>query len=561
MTSSTAGASQRGGWNRFLPPRLPCSGQLPANVEACLLMVVLACVLPATLAAALALSSAYQTMHATLVDQAQSNSRAMARAVDGLIASATTRLEAMATSAELASDDIATFDDLARRVQPYQPGTNIMLADVGGRQLVNTAIRRGEPLPLHANPAFHQTVVASGRPAVSDLFVGTALKQPLIAIEVPVRKANAVVYTLGMGFLPDRFARVLAEQRPDPDWVVSIVDSTGTVVARTHEADRFVGHKAEPGLLAAMARNPNGTVETTTHEGTPVIGVYTRSTVARWTVAVGIPETLLLGRLQRWIAWLVAVSAVMLLLGAAFARLVAARIAGAIRALMAPADALGRGEAVHPLRLPIREAQSVSDALARASDVLRTRTFERDRATQERVSMQARATAFEHAASHDPLTGLPNRTYFMQALQQCIDRHASGGGAFTVLFIDIDDFKPVNDAHGHLIGDDLLCAFAARLRAGFRDRDLVARLAGDEFGALIDDRTADELKATASELLNALSRPYRVRQLTLGISACAGAASYPRDGSDPTSLLEAADAAMYRAKSAGKGRFFVAGCE
>jgi len=308
-----------------------------------------------------------------------------------------------------------------------------------------------------------------------------------------------------------------------------------------------------------MARRASGTVDTTTLEGTPVVAVYTRSAVARWTVAIGIPEARLLGNLKRWIGWVFVLSAAMLLLGASMARLVAARIAGAIHALLSPADALGRGEPVHPLRLSITEAQAVSNALARASELLRTRTSERDRATEDRVTLQAQASALEHAASHDPLTGLPNRAFFMQALQQCATRHAEVGGAFTVLFVDIDDFKPVNDLHGHGIGDELLRAFAARLRGGFRDRDLVARLGGDEFGVLVDERVPHELKGTASELLVSLARPYRVRDLTLRVSACAGAASYPRDGEDPTSLLEAADAAMYRAKSAGKGGFVVAG--
>jgi diguanylate cyclase (GGDEF)-like protein len=535
------------------------TGRRHASVEASLFIVVLACVLPAGLAALIALWSAYQTMYATLADQAQLNSQAMARAVDGVISGATTRLEAMATSSTLASGDVAGFEDLARRVQPYQPGSNLVLTDARGQQLVNTAMPRGAPLPAHGNRAFHQIVLASGRPAVSDLFVGGALKQPLIAIEVPVRMGTAIPYTLAMGFLPDRFARVLAEQRPDADWVVSIFDSTGTIVARTHEADRFVGSKAAPGLLAAMERSPHGTVETTTLEGTPVIAVYTRSAVAHWTVAVGIPKALLVGKLQRWIAWLVAVSIAMLVLGAAMARLVATRIAGSIRALLEPAHALGRGEPVHVAPLPITEARIVADALSRASDLLRTRTLERDRAAQDRVTLQAQATAFEHAASHDPLTGLPNRSYFMQALQKRISEHSVRNGAFTVLFVDIDDFKPVNDVHGHSVGDELLCAFAARLRSGFRDRDLVARLAGDEFAVLIDDHTPRALPAKVGEVLKSLSRPYGVRHLTLRVSACVGAASYPADGQDPTSLLDAADAAMYRAKSAGKGAFSMAG--
>jgi len=241
------------------------------------------------------------------------------------------------------------------------------------------------------------------------------------------------------------------------------------------------------------------------------------------------------------------------------ARVVTRRIGGAMRALTAPADALGRGDPVTPSELPISEAQQVGDALARASELLLTRTSERDRATHERSVVAAQATALEHAATHDSLTGLPNRAQFFSALEARVQQHERAGGTFTVLFVDIDDFKPVNDAHGHGVGDELLCAFAARLRSSFRDSDLVARLGGDEFGVIVDAHTREELQATARHLLESLARPYGVRHLTIRVSACAGAASYPKDGKDGHDLIEAADAAMYQAKSGGKAAFFIAG--
>jgi len=541
----------RSGW--------PCIGSRPTSVGACLVAVVWACVLPAGVAAAFALYTAYQTMHDTLVHQAEATSRSMARGVDSAIAAATRHLEALATSEALAANDIPRFEALARRVQPSLPGDNLVLTSVTGRQLVNTALPPGTPLPMHGNRAFQQSVLSAGRPQVSDLFLGGALRKPLIAIEVPVHEGAEVPYTLAMGFLPDRFGRVLAEQRPESDWVVSILDSTGTIVARTHEAGRFVGQKAAPGLLAAMRRSPDGTVETTTLEGTPVIAVYSRSEAARWTVAVGVPEAVLLGKLRRWITLAVALSGAMLVLGMAMARAVTRRIAVSMRALMAPAEALGRGEPVMPSELPISEAQQVGDALTRASELLLARTSERDRATHEREAVQAQAMALEHAATHDSLTGLPNRAQFFRALEARVQAHERHGGTFTVVFVDIDDFKPVNDLHGHAIGDELLRAFAARLRSSFRERDLVARLGGDEFGVIVDERTSAELQATASHLLASLARPYGVRHLKIKVSACAGAASYPVDGRDGNSLIEAADTAMYRAKSAGKAAFHILG--
>jgi len=524
-------------------------------VRAQLVALVAACVLPATVAAAFALTSAYREMHEALAQRAQANSRAMARAVDGVISTAVDRLERIAASPEIAAGDLALFEHHARELAPFLAGSNLVLSEASGRQLVNTALPPGAPLPMHGNPAFQRTVLSAGRPAVSDLFTGGAFKRPLVAIEIPVRRDAAVPWTLAMGFLPERFGRIIAEQQPEPDWVVSIFDGTGTIVARTHEPERFVGHKGAPALLAAMARQPQGIVDVTTLEGTPVIAAYTHSQASQWTVAVGIPQAALMGRLERWIAWLVAFSAGMLVLATVLARWVSARIAGAIRSLLKPALALGRGDPVLPQALAVAEAQVVADALVRASALLHERTRERDQAAQARQAIQRQADAFEHAAEHDALTGLPNRACFMRVLQEHIERRAESGGVFTVLFVDVDDFKPVNDLHGHAVGDELLCAFAARLRGGFRDRDLVARLAGDEFAVLVDGRTPQELQASAAELLAALARPYGVRHLELRIRASIGAAAWPVDGRDAHSLLHAADTAMYRAKAAGKGGY------
>lgn len=129
-----------------------------------------------------------------------------------------------------------------------------------------------------------------------------------------------------------------------------------------------------------------------------------------------------------------------------------------------------------------------------------------------------------------------------------------GGAQLVVLFVDIDDFKPVNDLHGHAVGDELLRDFAARLRAGVRADDVVARLGGDEFAVLIEGHSARVAQAHAAALVERLSQPYAIDSLTLSVSACIGIAGYPEDGTTAKALLAAADAAMYRAKGTGKRR-------
>ncbi|HJV96191.1 MAG TPA: GGDEF domain-containing protein [Albitalea sp.] len=481
----------------------------------------------------------------------------MSRTLDAVLFNATAGLQALATSPALAAGDLAAFADQARAVLPYQAGNNVVLSDASGQQLVNTLVRRGQPLPKHGNPEFQARVIRSGQPAVSDLFIGGALRLPLVAVEVPIEQGGRVSYSLAMGFLPERFAAILAQLRPEPDWIVSIFDSTGTIVARTHDADRFVGKQGAPALLAAIQRSPEGMVETKTLEGVPVFAVYTRSAATGWAVAVGVPKQVLLSRLERWTAWLAVSSLGLLLLGTLAARAIAGRIAGAIDALIEPATALGEGRPVSAQPTPIKEAAAVAAALVRASELLRTRTSELDAATQATMAMQATAQRFEHAARHDPLTELSNRARFRALLNEKVQACERAGAHFTVLFVDIDDFKPVNDRHGHAVGDELLRAFATRLRGGVREGDVVARFGGDEFALLIDGHTPRELQSLTLQLVDRLSHPYVIRDLTLQVSASIGAAGYPEDGRSADALLEAADAAMYSAKAGGKRRFSI----
>ena len=133
------------------------------------------------------------------------------------------------------------------------------------------------------------------------------------------------------------------------------------------------------------------------------------------------------------------------------------------------------------------------------------------------------------------------------------------GGQLTVFFIDVDDFKPVNDTHGHLMGDKLLRSFAHRLLSGVRATDHSARLGGDEFAVLLEGLSPRDARPIAQALGERLSRPYAIDHVELHVSACIGVAGFPDDGHSAEALLQAADAAMYRAKAAGKGRYSMSG--
>lgn len=160
-----------------------------------------------------------------------------------------------------------------------------------------------------------------------------------------------------------------------------------------------------------------------------------------------------------------------------------------------------------------------------------------------------------HRAEHDSLTELPNRGLFMDRLRSGIARVKRNNRPLALLFVDLNDFKPVNDEHGHQIGDRLLRVVAQRLTAAVREVDTVARVGGDEFAVILEAITdADDAAAVAVKIAECIGEPFSIDGHTLCIGASTGIAIYPGDGDGVSSLLQHADAQMYRAKRAA-GQF------
>jgi diguanylate cyclase (GGDEF)-like protein/PAS domain S-box-containing protein len=162
-----------------------------------------------------------------------------------------------------------------------------------------------------------------------------------------------------------------------------------------------------------------------------------------------------------------------------------------------------------------------------------------------------------YLAYHDPLTGLPNRIMVEQQLDLALARARRTDGSVVMMFVDLDDFKEVNDRLGHAAGDRMLAAVATRLRGVLRDSDLLARQGGDEFLVLLTDLTDDPgpaAESVAGKLLAALREPFVVAGAELRTGASIGVSVYPRDAADTEALLRHADIAMYQAKAEGGGR-------
>jgi diguanylate cyclase len=172
------------------------------------------------------------------------------------------------------------------------------------------------------------------------------------------------------------------------------------------------------------------------------------------------------------------------------------------------------------------------------------------------VQLQQANQKLEHVATHDALTGLPNRVLLADRLEQAIAQAERNKGSFALLMVDLDRFKSINDSLGHQAGDELLKEVATRLRSTLRKVDTLARIGGDEFVIILTGiGRPQDAESVISNVLECIRRPMELAALEVQTSPSIGVSLYPHDGTDPATLLKHADAAMYHAKKMGRDTF------
>ncbi|SMB93699.1 putative bifunctional diguanylate cyclase/phosphodiesterase [Deinococcus hopiensis] len=219
--------------------------------------------------------------------------------------------------------------------------------------------------------------------------------------------------------------------------------------------------------------------------------------------------------------------------------------------------ALGRIRLAQQLEQQVQER---THALHLANIKLQAASAGLEAKVRERTAeLEAILSQLAYQARHDALTGLPTRWFFEEELVRSIALARTQGRSLLVMFVDLDGFKLVNDTLGHAVGDALLREVARRLGQAAPRHATVARMSGDEFTILIEERlTQAEVVETAHRVRTALEQPYLLGNVTAHITASIGVSLYPDDGSDADTLLRHADTAMYQAKHGGKNdiRFF-----
>ena len=248
---------------------------------------------------------------------------------------------------------------------------------------------------------------------------------------------------------------------------------------------------------------------------------------------IGFPQDEYDAPIQRAIFALLILGAVCLFLGVMASAWIAGRITQPIMKLYGRIRQVHQNEAC--LCYPLGSGDELED-LARAFD--------------------ERTLKLQFQAQHDSLTGLPNRTLFLDRLEQAINMASRNNEKLAVLFVDMDRFKEVNDSLGHDAGDELLIAVSAKMQASVRSFDTVARLGGDEFCVLLNRVNENEaIISVLQKLVQLFQQPIRVGGQMLTVTCSIGVAIYPENGVQPDELLKQADAAMYRAKDEGRNTY------
>ena len=303
--------------------------------------------------------------------EAQQLALRTAAAVDRELAGVLALAQALATDRAIRRGDFQAFQDRAMdAVRAWAPGWSdalaVILRDREGRQVANTRFPWGTPLPSGAGHTLDAKVIETKRPAIQDLFVGATAQRLIVSLRVPVLVGDEVAYVLSIGIEPRRFADVLHAEPVPPDWVLTVVDGSDRVIARTRNQDRLLGAQA-PADFRADASGDDGAWTGTNLDGVPVLGAFARSRLSPWRTYVGVPLAVVEAPLRRSLFAVAGVGLTLIALSFLLARYFGKRISQPIRALTAAARKLGRGEPVPDLSTGLAEVDEVARALAGAS--------------------------------------------------------------------------------------------------------------------------------------------------------------------------------------------------
>lgn len=359
-----------------------------------LILLVLLVALPLVAATSIGVYQLAQTQLAAQRAAILSTTNTLAEAVDAEINKHLAIAYALATSRSLITGDLLQFSERAVEAMKFLPGSWLLLVDAEGRQLLNTQQPFGVPLPAIGYRPAHERAIETGRPQISDLFVGTVNREPLASVHVPVMRDGKAVYNVIVTLHPQSFVRILREQQMPEGWLSGIIDRSGKFVARSRDHDRLVNTLASAGWRAAAAQGDEGQFENVSVDGEQVFSAFTNSALSGWSISVAVSQEVAMSPLRRSL-WLILLTAGGLIaVSVAMAWWASQRIAGPMHSLERAAAALLRNEQVAIGRTGLREIDQALTAFQASAHAL----LERDRRYRSLFENAADAVLIADAA-------------------------------------------------------------------------------------------------------------------------------------------------------------------
>jgi signal transduction histidine kinase/CheY-like chemotaxis protein len=469
------------------------------TIRAQIYSLVWACALPAILGFALLTNNFIVRERTTIEQDTLITARALIQAVDRDLHTGITVAMALANSPSIDSGDFAAFYRQATEVlRPEFAGYNFVLHDRASVQLLNTGRPYGTIYPDPISAPRIAEVFRTGKPLISNLFNAGALKRPLAAIHVPVLRDGKVIYVVSVAFVPERLGQVLREQRLPANRVAAIFDDNGVFVARTRDAEKYVGQKVSPDLLARYRVRAEDAIEATTVEGIPVYSMYSRSAQSGWSVVIGVPRSDVYMEMLESIKWIMAFLALLTAAGFGVAWHYARSIERSVRALAAAAMALGgkRPETPSAPASFLEAAQALDTLQTVESELLRYRhhlenliehrTRQLESAMREAQAANAAKDVFVANMSHElrtpmnavlGVTHLLGRSGVTPEQARYLDMIRTSGQSLLGILNDILDLSKMQAGKVELHPapfrlDDVLHAVATIMSVSADDKDL-----------------------------------------------------------------------------------------
>jgi len=394
----------------------------PISLRTQLTALVLATTVPLLIFAGLMISILAKQESDTFQKGATERTRALLTAVDTALRSSITALEALAVLRSFDNDDLQSFREEAERVLVSQPDWfTINLTLPSGQQIMNLLRAPDAPLPMTRERNSLEKVLRTGKPAVGDIIQGPVTQRPEFSVRVPVVRNGTTKYVLSAVVKPETIGRLISPQKLPADWISVVLDGNNRFVTRSIGGDKVVGQLASESLRAALARSSDGWFRGATVEGWPVYTPYNRSSFSGWTVAMGIPATVVDAPLRGSVLYLTFLGAGLLMIGVALAWWLSSKTAGSIEALVSLASnlGLGKGTAANDAPSRVSEIEHLRETFLTARRVIQERSEDRQRLEEalrqdiaqrtrtERLLLLQIATSHALAESDDLRTATP----------------------------------------------------------------------------------------------------------------------------------------------------------